>query len=222
MQIIKNPTIIPLAAAGLALGATSANAALIVIAPGGVTASTELPVTNPAFPRFDDHIVDGSGLTGGAHKNGADNEAWLSQATSFGGLDTDPFVIFDLGAVYTINSFHVWNYNENATGVQVTRGVNSVSVEYGITSALGSTVAGITNFAIADGTTTYTGEDFSSFTPFDAQFIKFDINTNHGDGNNFYGLSEVQFDGVLAVVPEPTTGALAGLSLLALAFRRRH
>ena len=204
-----------LALAGLA--AIPAQAALISIAPGNVTASTEL---GAPFNRQDDFLVDGSGLAGGQHSIAVEPNMWLSAGTAFGGDDLDPFVIFDLGAVYTINSFHVWNYNESPPNLTA-RGVNSVTVEYGETAGLGSTVPGITNFAQADGLATYAGEDFSGFTPFDARYIKFDINSNHGGDNNFYGLSEVQFDGVLAV-PEPTTGALAGLSLLALTFRRRR
>ncbi|MEJ6645232.1 MAG: PEP-CTERM sorting domain-containing protein [Akkermansiaceae bacterium] len=217
MQINKKHPIIPLAAAGLALGASSAAAALITIVPGNVTASSEIGGT---FNRKDDFIVNGSGLTGGQHTAAVEPNMWLSFGAGFGGIDPDPFVIFDLGAVYTISSFHVWNYNE-APPLLVNRGVNSVTVEYGETAGLGSTVPGISNFAIANGLETYAGEDFSGFTPFDAQYIKFNINTNHGDANTFYGLSEVQFDGVLAV-PEPATGALAGLSVLALAFRRRR
>jgi hypothetical protein len=178
---------------------------LITIPPGNVTASSEIGGT---FNRIDDFIVNGNGLNiSGEHTPAVEPNMWLSTGTGFGGIDADPSVTFDLGAVYTISSFHVWNYNE-APPLLVNRGVNDVSVEFGTTAGLGSTVPGITNFAIADGTDTYTGENFSSFTPFDARFIKFDINSNHGDANTFYGLSEVQFDGVLASDPD-TTWSLA-------------
>ena len=157
----------------------------------GVTASSAI---GAPFDRQDDFIVDGSGLIGGQHTPAVQPNMWLSTGNGFGGIDPDPSVTFDLGAVYTITSFHVWNYNEAPPNL-TSRGVNSVSVEFGTTAALGGTVAGITNFAQADGLNTYAGEEFNTFAPFRARFIKFDINSNHGDGNTFYGLSEVQFNG---------------------------
>ena len=195
-------------------------ASIINIASGNVTASSEIS----GFNRIDDHIVNGNGLTGTTHTNyPANGNMWLSTGDGrFGGTDTDPFVLFDLGAFYEIESFQVWNYNELDVGGfnGTARGVNAVTVEYGDTAALGSTVAGITNFAKADATATYAGEIFNTFTPFTARYIKFDIDSNHGGDNNFYGLSEVRFTGTL--VPSPTA-ALAGLvGLSGLLCRRRR
>ncbi|MDG2125647.1 MAG: DUF4457 domain-containing protein, partial [Verrucomicrobiales bacterium] len=130
----------------------------------------------------------------GEHTTAVQPNMWLSSGTAFGGDDPDPSVTFDLGAAYTITSFHVWNYNESPPDLTA-RGVNEVSVEYGITETLGSTVPGITNFTQADGLEFYTGEEFDAFPPFSARFIKFVIKSNHGGDNNFYGLSEVQFNG---------------------------
>lgn len=166
------------------------DAAVVAIPTANVTASSEL--TSSPFTRIDDHLVDGSGLTAGGHGVAPDSSMWLSTASGFGGIDADPFVTFDLGAVYTINNFHVWNYNE--AGALSNRGVNAVTVQYGETPALGSTVAGVSNFTQASGAAGYTGENFSGFAPFEARYVKFDIDSNHGDGSSFYGLSEVQFD----------------------------
>ena len=174
--------------------APMSRADIITIPTTNVSSSSEI---GGGFNRQDDFIVDGSGLSGGQHTPTVQPNMWLSTGTAFGGDDPDPWVIFDLGAVYTISSFHVWNYNESPPNLTA-RGVNAVSIEYGATSALGSVLPGVTNFAKADGSAAYAGERFDSFTPFAARFIKFDINSNHGGDNNFYGLSEVQFDGVLS------------------------
>mgnify|MGYP001814840192 CR=1 FL=1 len=219
LQLKKSPNKNATFLATLLIAGSSASvsqAAIITIPPANVTASSQI---GAPFNRQDDFIVDGSGLSGGQHITTVEPNMWLSSGTDFGGDDLDPFVIFDLGAVFTINSFHVWNYNEAPPNLTA-RGVNGVSVEYGITAALGSTVPGITNFAQADGLDTYAGEDFSGFTPFDAQFIKFDIDSNHGGDNNFYGLSEVQFDGTL--VPEPGSLALVVLGVSGLLLRRKR
>ncbi|MGB0143802.1 MAG: PEP-CTERM sorting domain-containing protein [Akkermansiaceae bacterium] len=192
------------------------HAALIVIDPANVTASSQIGDAT-TFDRDDDYIVDGSGLTGGQHTGSVEPNMWLSSGTTFGGVDTDPRVTFDLGAEYVISQIQVWNYNESPPNLTA-RGVNAVTINYGTTPALGATVPGITNFAQATGAETYTGEIFNSFAPFTARYIEFDIDSNHGGDNNFYGLSEVQFDGVL--VPEPSTALLGGLALLGLIRRR--
>lgn len=204
-----------LALAGAAVMAGPVSAQVITIDPSNVTASSEI---GGSFNRQDDFIVNGSGLSAGQHLTAVEPNMWLSSGDAFGGADPDPFVIFDLGDLYRVTSIQVWNYNEAPPNLTA-RGVNAVSVEYGATAGLGSTVAGITNFAQADGLNTYAGEVFNAFGSFDARYIKFDIDSNHGGDNNFYGLSEVQFTGTL--VPEPSSLALLGLSALLIARRRR-
>ncbi|MBW8034382.1 MAG: hypothetical protein FVQ79_01595 [Planctomycetes bacterium] len=157
---------------------------LLVIDPAGVTTSSAYSVATLGAG-----ILNGSGLSDGEHDSVFSN-MWVSTGIGYGGEDTDPSVTFDLGAVHNISRIYVWNYNQAGFSA---RGINGVSVEYGITAALGSTVAGITNFAEATGSDGYAGEEFDTFTEFSARYIKFDIDSNHGDGNSFYGLSEVQF-----------------------------
>jgi hypothetical protein len=189
----------------LVVAATVSHAEIITIAPENVSSSSDI---GAPFDRIDDHLVNGSGLVAGGHDGTPDGTMWLSMGTCCGGTqDFDPWVLFDLGAVYTINSIHVWNYNEATGGNLTERGVNEVAIEYGLTEALGSTVPGITNFTQAPEpvTNTYPAEVFDTFTPFTARYIKFDIDSNHNGDNFFYGLSEVQFDGVPGVA-EDTDG----------------
>lgn len=163
----------------------------------GVTASSEIP---SPFNRLDNYLVDGSGLLeGGAHTTAVQPNMWLSRGSAFGGEDFDPTVLFDLGRTHRVTGIRVWNYNEAPPNLTA-RGVNGVIVEYGLTPAMGNTVAGITSFAQADGTTNYAGEFFDGFEPFEARYVRFRIQSNHGGDNAFYGLSEVQFEGVFSGV----------------------
>lgn len=129
------------------------------------------------------------------HDNG-NTTLWLAAST-----DPDPYVIFDLGAVYTVNRFHVWNYNG---ADDPKRGINAVTIRYGKTSGLGSTVGGITSFDKAPGTSGYRGQAFASFTPFTAQYVKFDIESSYlGLPPTWFGASEVVFFG-----NRPVTGTI--------------
>lgn len=156
-----------------------------------------------------DNVVDGSGLTGNQHGTTSNGTMWADTSGSV----SSSWIVFDLGAVYTVGSFNVWNYN-SSLGTETQYGVNEVTVNYGTAlfgeaGAFGSTVAGVTNFsqAPAPASTTYTGENFNAFTPFNAQYIAFDIGSSHGA--TAVGLAEVQFDGTFvsaSTAPVEITG----------------
>lgn len=155
---------------------------VISIPPANVMASSEIP---PTFNRLDDYLVDGSGLVGGAHGTAVQPNMWLSRGIGFGGEDLDPSVTFDLGEIHVIRLIRVWNYNEAPPNL-TNRGVNAVTVQYVETQALGGSLTEITNFSQANGLGSYTGEVFNSFEPFLARYVKFDIDSNHGDANNLF------------------------------------
>ena len=193
---------------------------IIPIPVGNVSSSSEI---GAPFNRIDDHLVNGSGLLGEGHDGTPDGTMWLSEGTCCGGAqDFDPWVQFDLVDVYFITSIRVWNYNEATGGNLTERGVNALSVQYGITDGLGSAVPGITNFAQAPEpvTNAYSGEVFDGFAPFTARYIRFDIDSNHNGDNFFYGLSEVQFEG--ALIPEPGSLVLLSLGAMSLLWRKRR
>ena len=204
----------------VSVAASVSDAAIISIAPGNVSSSSEI---GAPFDRINDHLVDGSGLVGEGHDGTPDGTMWLSEGTCCGGSqDFDPWVQFDLGETYSITSIRGWNYNAATGGNLTERGVNALTVQYGITDGLGSTVPGITNFAQAPEpvTNAYAGEVFDGFAPFTARYIKFDIDSNHNGDNFFYGLSEVQFEG--ALIPEPGSLVLLSLGAMSLLWRKRR
>lgn len=190
------------------LASISANAAYIT----GVTIE-DVSSERGGFGRFAVNTVDGSGFDtiNDTHDNAKDT-GWQSAAAG----ETTPDITFDLGDVYVIDSFTVWNYNHD---VQTSAGYQGVIITYGETTALGSTLTEVTSFSKADGTDTYTGETFDSFTPFTARYIKFDATSNYGSDRT--GLAEVRFNEA-AAVPEPSSAlAVMGLCTLLVTRRRR-
>ncbi len=216
-------TIVLLAVFALVLAlAPTAQAATISVA--DATASSYLPEANAPVPdRGPANLIDGSGLSGGLQSaSAARPDMWLSDVD-----DTAGWAQFDLGAVYTISSFNVWNYYEGWGGSEQ-RSVNGVTIVYGSTTANmaagtidgSSTVPDITSFTIAPTTDPYAGTTYTPASSFNARYVQFDISSTHGA--TFAGMAEVQFDGV--PVPEPATMSLlafGGLGVLLMRRRRR-
>jgi hypothetical protein len=185
--------------------ATHLEAAVIT---DGVTATASSQLTS--FNRHAINAVNGSGLTDGMHSNNPHQTMWLTTVPGFGGADTDPWYRVDLGAIYELVSFQVWNYNESG---QLGRGVNAVDF---LISSDGSsfTPAGTFTFAQGSGQNSYTGQSFPFIQT--ARYVLLDINSNWGgDG---YGLSEIQF----TQIPEPAVLGLLGLGMMSLMRRRQN
>lgn len=136
-----------------------------MIGPNNVNASSELPPVNLSFNCQDNFIIEGSRLARGQHGIVFDSSMWLSSGNSFSGIDPDPRVTFDLGAVYLISQIEVWNYNDNSLPNLTSREL----INFRVTPALGSSILRFPNFVQATGAEIYTGKIFNSFTPFSAR-----------------------------------------------------
>ncbi len=151
-----------------------------------------------------DNIINGAGLSGSPplHDQIASDNAWMSDRN-----DTTGWLIFDLGSTYTVTSMDVWQYGHRNVHP---RGVKDFQI---LSSINGTDYTSVTYLTLQEvSTTPNTAESFSLDT--DARYIKFDIQSNWGDGT-LTGLSEVQFNG--SPVPIPGAVWLLGTGLAGLA-----
>lgn len=198
-------------AAGLALTASAANAALIH-ANGNVTLVSSTVIATPGG------IADASDGVTTLPTNGQlytnDPGGYPSDYFAFAGP-----IIFDvdLGSSYLIDSIAF--FNRDSAG-------NSNAVQ--TFSAQFATDAGFTNITHTTGNLTAlnTGpgqQDFALGTTATAQYVRVTISDNYynpgnpGAGGDRTGFNDIQFN----AVPEPSSAALLGLGGLAMIMRRR-
>lgn len=188
--------------------ATTSVTANLIVAPypklglGFITTPILAPTiisNSSAFgPRSVQHIVDGSGLTagpsgvlGGAdsmHGNDVDSSMWYSDPF-LSPADTTPYVVFDLGGLYDLQTTRIWQYNQSPYGFTV---YGAAEVELSVSSnnanynSLGSIFP-----ARAGATTTEPAQDFATPTN-NVRYVKLQIWTSFG-GAQATGLSEVRF-----------------------------
>ena len=136
------------------------------------------------------NIINGSGLNGSPSLHGeqTNENAWMSDRN-----DTTGWLIFDLGSTYTLTSTDVWQYGHSNVHP---RGVKNFQI---LSSINGTDYTFVANATLQEVEITPNAAESFSFAT-DARYIKFDIQSNHGDGA-FTGLSEVQFNG--SPVPLP-------------------
>ena len=191
--------------AALAAPLAAAPASAAIITPVGVTASS-------TFWTYDvSNLINGSGLVDGFHDGNYTN-AWMTDTTG-----EPAFLIFDLGAAYTLSSALIWQFNVD---FGLDRGVRDIAVSL---SADGESfveaVAG--SLAKADGQPAAAQRlELAG----DARYVRFDLRNNHGDQYTWTGLSEVRFDGIAAAVPEPANWAMmiGGFALVGGMMRRQR
>lgn len=183
------------------------SAALLVsgVVNAGLIAVSDITASS-TFSSYDvNNLINGSGLSGSSH-SGDWTTKWMTNETVTGSL------IFDLGATYNVYSGSIWNYGGGCCGTA--RSVKDLSVEV--------SVDGIDYFTIGDFVLGQSSEVpiYSQTIALNttASYIKFNLNSNYGD--NYTGLSEVQFTGEATTIPEPTTIALLACGLIGIGLAR--
>jgi hypothetical protein len=170
--------------------------------------------------RFASYTRDGSGLTAGPSGilgaadttcNGtASPGMWTTRGNTGAPNDTAPYITYDLGAVHTLQTTRIWNYNETSfTMIGVQQIVLSTSVD----NTNFTTLANLT-VAQAGGGPAEMAQDFA--TPATGvRYVRLQILTNYdgaiywssltgtnyggADGRYLTGLSEVRFEVATAV-----------------------
>jgi hypothetical protein len=185
----------------------------------GVTAgnfSSSLNLDNSSFDRQASHVVDGQGFEiggPGTHSSAADGSMWLSAGVGFlpGVNDPSPFIAFDLGAVRSVASMRVWNYNEAGGNPQpfTRRGIHTCTLRVSDNGVAYTSLGTITlNQAPGDSST-----DFSQLVPVNAtaRYIALTDAVSFGSDSNFVGLSEVRFNAGPTPFGRVGTGRFTGL-----------
>jgi len=184
-----------------AFAAIPASGAQLTIA--DVTASSTFYTYNV------NNLINGVGLIGSGQHSGDYQGKWMTNNTVTGSL------VFDLGAVDTLTSSKIWNYNGGCC--DAARSVKDLTVS---TSVNGVTYSAPTAFMLSHTETSPFGGQSLGVTGV-GRYVKFDLLSNYGAG--YTGLSEVQFFGAVGGVPEPAAWALmiVGFGLVGVASRRR-
>ena len=201
----KMKTTMSLAAAmGTLALATSANAALTLITPTSVVASSTSG-GNDAI-----NTINSSGLNSPFDETATHDTGSYWQGNSPGVGTT---ITFNLGSEYDLAGTWIWNYNHSSS----TRGMSAFEIYVGGSgdSAASTLVKGDALINLYSQNADAKPAEFEAFAASNVQYVRF-VSKATG-ANDRIGLGEVRFE----AVPEPSTTALLGLGGLALILRRR-
>ncbi len=185
------------------------------------SASTTYPNRDPKY------AVNGAGLSGDQHSNAGDYATWMTQSS---GAISGAWFRVDLGQVYPLDSFKLWNFNFwHATVATTNRGIQRAEVYLSSASsnpgsdfsntAVWTRVLPSVTFAKAPGQSTYTGEPHVSLAGHSGRWLALRVLANFGgSGADTVGLSELQVfanstpivNALSASVTSETQAVLAG------------
>jgi hypothetical protein len=185
---------------------------------------TSLPTVTIDGSGLSFDLVTGDAIPGAYPTHTSDFFAGFPPGSIWEAFTLPVQVTYDLGAVYDLTGFHLWNGNQGS-GINPGISAKETEVSFSTTSSnSGFGSAESLSFTAAPGTNTYTGEDYSLSSQTTARWVRFDISSNHGSAFDRIQLAEVRFI-ANDVIPEPTTLVIWSLlATLGLSFgwRRRR
>lgn len=147
------------------------------------------------------NVVSDAGLFGDIHTTLPGGTMWLAAnpAGTAGAANANAgtnFIVFDLGAIHTVDAMKVWNYNENnaaGTAPGTNQGVKLADISYSVDGVSFTTNLPNQLFNLAPGLYT----NFAQTIPMGgvtARYICVNVRTNwHTTANKPVGLSKVRF-----------------------------
>jgi hypothetical protein len=184
----------------------------------GVTVTTNM---GAGFGTNIINTVNGVGLSSpsltATHAATIPSNSWVSSPSVLTGQIT-----FNLGGLFSVDSFSFWNQNGGGPGLAGSTGIQNVQVLVS-TNGIDFTPlpGGPSAFARVTGTANLPPQIFV-FSVVNATHFRFNVLSNYGDPFNT-GFGEVGFNSVpSAVIPEPTTMVLFGTGLAGVAAQVRR
>jgi hypothetical protein len=132
-------------------------------------------------------IPESSRLTTNIYAEGGN--CWHSGYLELG-ADERPLIEFDLGKTYTVEKFHVWNYNGAPH-----RGFREVSLDYSVDGKKWQSWPVRFTFKMAPKSDDYLGEEYALSQAIRARHIRFFCESTHRSGGqpDLAGLGKVRF-----------------------------
>ena len=147
------------------------------------------------------NTVNGAGLPGnipaltGTHVQSSFTTSWSSTPdTTIGNI------FFNFNSVHNLTSFSFWNVT-GSSGTTA-RGIQGVSIATSLDGLNYTALAGAPSTFARGTTAPGPVQRFNSFTPTNAQYVRFNVISNYGATQT--GFAEAQFDGTAVAVPWET------------------
>ncbi len=151
------------------------------------------------------NTINGSGLSAADEHSTELKQMWMTTGTA-----KPDWIQYEFAGVEKLDEMWVWNSNqilESFLGF----GAKSVAVEYSLDGQTWTTLEGVTEFAKATSSPTYTHNTTVDFGGAMAKYVKITINNNWGGAVPQTGLAEIRFFyvPVKAFEPAPVAAATA-------------